>query len=142
MEIFNRLPEELKYIVHRLDASHRENFHPTLVAIPLAGIRSRLARFKKLCINQSMNPSMNQSVNQSINVLLNLSINRTITDPEHFVIVLSTCRCCTRHQTNRPKNIHDRNFPEYGCIRIPKKGEFVEMCECDCRSMSRTMCRI
>ena len=125
MEIFIRLPEELKYVVYRLDASHRQNFHPTLGAIPLAGIRIRLARLKTLCINQSISTLVNE-----------------IADPEHFVIVLSTCRCCTRHQTNRPKSIHDRNFPEYGCIRIPKKGEFVEMCECDCRSVSRAMCRL
>lgn len=129
MEIFNRLPEELKYAVYRLDASHRKNFYPTLIAIPLAGIQGRVERLKKLF---GKVPSINQY----------MAIAKTVSDPDYFVRILSTCRCCSRHQTNRPKHLKDMNFPEYGCIRIPKKGEFVEMCECECRSVIRTMCRL
>lgn len=52
----------------------------------------------------------------------------------------SSCKCCTRHQTFRPRNlVRWRELEEVGDGLI--KHFYIKQCDCDCRHMARFICR-
>ena len=52
----------------------------------------------------------------------------------------ASCKCCTRHQTFRPRDlVHWRELDEESDALI--KLFYVKTCECDCRHMARFICR-
>jgi hypothetical protein len=52
----------------------------------------------------------------------------------------ASCKCCTRHQTFRPRDlVHWRELEEGGDGLI--KLSYTKQCSCDCRHMARFICR-
>jgi len=50
------------------------------------------------------------------------------------LIILSKCSCCSRHQVNKP-----RIFTAW--IELPFNGTQNTTCQCNCRHVSRFICR-
>jgi len=60
---------------------------------------------------------------------------------EDFKIV-SNCKCCTRHQTNRPTDLYNSELNTYKQI-FKEEGELIENdCKCVCRKLCRDLVRI
>ena len=50
------------------------------------------------------------------------------------LLILSKCSCCSRHQINKP-----RNFTAW--VELPFHGTQDTPCKCNCRHISRFICR-
>ena len=59
-----------------------------------------------------------------------------ITNPEIIVKILAQCKCCERHQIDRPIKLHLWEETDYK-NRDPSDGD----CKCVCRHLSRFLCR-
>jgi hypothetical protein len=58
-----------------------------------------------------------------------------ISNPMHAVKVLNTCKCCERHKKNRPSKLEKIN-------EMPGSPyQFNKSCSCQCRHLSRFICR-
>lgn len=56
---------------------------------------------------------------------------------------LAACNCCTRHQNNKPKEIHVYQDIETGLHRgLQERLSLLDSCPCDCRHMARWICRL
>ena len=55
-------------------------------------------------------------------------------DAERYLCLLNACRCCDRHQDRKPSKIIGRD--EY-----PISDLFNNSCDCNCRHLSRHICR-
>ncbi len=53
---------------------------------------------------------------------------------ERYLTILQTCRCCDRHQNRKPSTI-------YGWHEYPITDSYDDSCECNCRHLSRHICR-
>lgn len=51
---------------------------------------------------------------------------------------LSKCKCCDRHETNKPKNY----VPWIECENNGMSDKTYVQCECDCRHLARIICRM
>lgn len=65
--------------------------------------------------------------------------NFTPQQAQQDVITLSHCKCCSRHQINKPKSLTDRfQYP------INEKDvnfyDNPDICKCTCRHVSRALC--
>jgi len=61
-----------------------------------------------------------------------------------YLVELSKCRCCERHQTNRPCNINElKEYPSNGGSSVDKhENMFMNgICRCPCRHYCRTIVR-
>ena len=63
-------------------------------------------------------------------------------DPEKTLEVLSTCKCCKRHQTNRPKDLNIF-FEETNSTVQQEEREILlhHICSCPCRNYARWIIR-
>jgi hypothetical protein len=63
-------------------------------------------------------------------------INRIISTnvKQHFITALNTCKCCDRHQVDRPT--------KYGTwiVRKVPTSQYTD-CNCQCRHFARNICR-
>ena len=68
-------------------------------------------------------------------------------DSEFAFAILNKCKCCERHQQNRPKKfeIWNKNNEQQDPLLKIKSKELqisqVNACGCDCRHLSRWLCR-
>ena len=68
-------------------------------------------------------------------------------DSELAFAILNKCKCCERHQQNRPKKfeIWDKNNEQQYILPKIKIKELqisqLNACACDCRHLSRWLCR-
>ena len=58
----------------------------------------------------------------------------TIDEGKTFLEKFSKCKCCERHQTNRPCKVEEFTYIEPTDYKEPE-------CNCDCRHASRFVCR-
>lgn len=65
-------------------------------------------------------------------------------DPQQAVMVLNGCRCCDRHQINKPSMFVLWATGDLVDCKL-KTGEEIlynlQTCDCDCRHLSRWLCR-
>ena len=61
---------------------------------------------------------------------------RDKTNPEAFEF-LKNCKCCIRHQINKPDKFLIWSDPKFDAINDNKDRP----CKCDCRHLSRWLCR-
>ena len=63
--------------------------------------------------------------------------NMSKCEREQMIILLNTCKCCDRHQVNRPTYTHYKNglIPHYSLSTSDSK------CKCPCRHICRFICR-
>lgn len=122
--LFNILPIELVEIIEEMayGAHHREKFTPMMNEIRLKAAQKRIEYLN----------NNEYYVGCPYNSFIQL-ISEKIDDPEHLVQVFNTCKCCARHQINRPKNINDNNFDFNISYNYSK-------CICECRHNSRMIC--
>ena len=75
-------------------------------------------------------------------------LKNNIYDPEHTIHLLSTCKCCKRHQIHRPTKLEiyweseffeDWNPQEHTIDKILEKRK---ECSCMCRHNARWICRV
>ena len=68
-------------------------------------------------------------------------------DSELAFAILNKCKCCERHKQNRPKKfeIWDKNNEQQNPLPKSKSIELqfseLDACGCDCRHLSRWLCR-
>ena len=59
-------------------------------------------------------------------------------DRDGLFTALTKCRCCPRHLHNRPKNLYTGRWDETSST----EQTWDENCDCSCRHISRTLCRV
>lgn len=66
-----------------------------------------------------------------------------IEDKDHVLSILNTCKCCSRHQHNRPSKVDDfcekKNVKNHIDSFHPLE---IYNCDCNCRHISRFICRV
>lgn len=67
-------------------------------------------------------------------------LKKVKTMPKHNAFnFLRDCKCCFTHQINKPKALVKWS-DHYGGLK-PPHGQEEKSCKCDCRQLSRMMCR-
>lgn len=67
----------------------------------------------------------------------NIFYKNKILDQSSVLKTLNACKCCQRHQINKPKNLSyvgDQYWGEYNWYKTNN-------CKCNCRHLSRFICR-
>lgn len=66
-------------------------------------------------------------------------------DSSSAFTILNQCKCCERHRQNRPKKfeIWDKNNQQHSIIPKSIEQQIANLndCSCDCRHLSRWLCR-
>ncbi len=98
-------------------------------------------------IFNKMTSSKNNDVNKIIETLnkwyncpeitFDKYIQLNLSNPMNAIKVLDTCKCCHRHQINRPDKLKKYESPPDKLHSIKGFGS----CQCECRHMSRHICR-
>ena len=134
------LPKELQILIYEFDPNHRINFKSSLEKIPMKGILSRLKNIDRIC---DKNIFENGAWDFEKLYIKNIS------DPLHVLQVLSTCKCCIRHQLKRPYKfrgqiISNKNNSNHEWLRLEEQhARFLDLprdknhCSCRCRYTSR-----
>lgn len=58
------------------------------------------------------------------------------TPKQQLLDYLNECKCCKRHQNNRPYSCSNKYEVKMNKVIITKEG----LCECDCRHLARMIC--
>ena len=116
------LPRELQIKIMEFDGNHRNNFKASLEKLP-----SRAALH--ICNNVIDNwcKTFRYSITQVA------FINQQIPDKKFVFECLSSCRCCSRHQINRPVY---GEYPEHNT-----DNQNTHFCKCRCRQNMRILTR-
>jgi hypothetical protein len=64
----------------------------------------------------------------------NMLLNNT--DPQELLNYLNECKCCKRHQNNRPHIYPNKYESKVNKVIVTKEG----LCECECRHFARMIC--
>ena len=120
-----QLPEDVILYIYTFNAEHREKFKNSLEEmVPKAAI----VKFNYIVSNwnnipDSIRPAFRSYITESSHM----------DSPGDFVKALNKCRCCIRHQFNKPKDINDRQYRKFidGC----SPGG----CSCPCRHAARAV---
>jgi hypothetical protein len=64
----------------------------------------------------------------------NMLLNNT--PKQQLLDYLNECKCCKRHQNNRPYSCSNKYEVKMNKVIITKEG----LCECDCRHLARMIC--
>ena len=67
--------------------------------------------------------------------------NFTSQQAQQDIITLSNCKCCLRHQTNKPTIIIDKYVYPYN-NKTDHFYQKTDTCHCKCRQLSRFLCKI
>jgi len=127
-----KLPPDIEQHILEFNVYHRPKLKKNFNYIYLISARKRL-RYLKMLWNMNLNenyPTMPINWNQFLNFY--------IPDPEIILKNLSLCRCCLRHQTNRPSNVDDIIKINY----IKPFNQKKKKCLCDCRHICRRLVQI
>lgn len=65
-------------------------------------------------------------------------------DPEKSLEILSKCKCCKRHQKNRPENLNNYVIPTISPLNISSENKEILLnyiCNCPCRNYARWIVR-
>ena len=118
------LPRELQIKIMEYDVNHRKNFKLTLERIPAkAAVRITNNLINRWCkLRYGLNPIRQLEY-----------INIHVPDKECMFNALKTCKCCERHQTNRPV------FGEYPAYDSYCQNTY--FCHCRCRQNMRILSR-
>lgn len=123
--LFDKLPREIKEIIEKMvwNMEHKDKFLPLLNELPLKAVHFKLDSLSKEYISEYNSESFITFLKYNLN------------DKEKLVNVLSKCKCCSRHQKNRPNHIHDWELKFN-----PKEETKKYSCKCCCRQYSRMIC--
>lgn len=121
---FDELPKELQENIEQLlwDMEHKEKFSPLLKKIQLKAVQTKMDNLYRNFRTTGNDDSFMSFLKDNLN------------DKEKMVEVLRDCKCCKRHQKNKPNHLNDwvLNFN-------PKETE-KNACKCSCRQHSRMIC--
>jgi len=67
----------------------------------------------------------------------NIFYKNKILDQSSVLTTLNACKCCERHQINKPKNLSYVDDSHWGQYNLYKTNN----CKCNCRHLSRFICR-
>lgn len=91
-------------------------------------------------IIEKMTNHINEFDNNNSHEYLFQFLKTKVTNPIHFLNILSTCDCCIRHNINKPL---DENAQPYTYTYYDKSSDAVEhYCKCKCRKYARYCLRI
>jgi len=65
-------------------------------------------------------------------------------DPEKSLEILSKCKCCKRHQKNRPTDLNNYVIPTTSPLNLAPEDKHILLnyvCNCPCRNYSRWIVR-
>lgn len=129
------LPIDVINLIYTFNPCHRADFAYCLKRIALSrsfrgihyeGVKTRYKTIANL---------FDRQIHRSKNWDLESIMKNHIHDPDHCIRSLNLCKCCSRHQMNRPTSIDDKN-PRL--IKLSNKGSnTLHECNCDCRHWSR-----
>lgn len=114
--MFYELPIDLQNYIFEFNATHRYKYNKSLEKIPRTGIHIRYMR-----ILDEFDEQIHENGDWNFEKLL----KKHIVDPEHFLNVLKSCKCCLRHT---------------GCAAASACAD--EPCLCYCRHLSRFIDKI
>ena len=119
------LPRELQIKIMEYDVNHRKSFKLTLERIPAkAAVRITNNVIDRWC----------KEARYGLNAVRQMEyINIHLPDKECMFNALKTCKCCERHQTNRPV------FGEYPAYDSYNQDMY--RCKCRCRQNMRILSR-
>ena len=130
------LPSEIINIIFEFNPEHRpllgeclkrvENYK-LLKELPLKG---SLSRYRYL-LNKFDDKVLHSGEKMDMEALVRKHIN----DPNVFIKNYNKCKCCKRHQRERPRSLYDKSFvSEPNPSREPS---YMATCNCPCRHNSR-----
>ena len=119
------LPRELHIKIMEYDVNHRKNFKLTLERIRAkAAVRITNNLINRWC----------KEARYGLNAVRQMEyINIHLPDKECMFDGLNSCKCCERHQTNRPV------FGEYPAYNTDNQNTY--FCQCRCRQNMRILSR-
>ena len=116
------LPRELQIKILEYDADHRKNFKSSLEILS-----------SKAALHICNNAIEDWVKNNRYSMRQVQFINQKIQDKEFIFKCLQSCRCCSRHQTNRPE------FDSYPVYHTDNQD--THYCKCRCRQNMRILSR-
>ena len=116
------LPRELQIKILEYDADHRKNFKSSLEILS-----------SKAALHICNNVIDDWAKKHRYSIRQVQFINQKIQDKEFIFKCLQSCKCCKRHQTNRP---FYGDYPEY-----KTDNQDIHSCKCRCRQNMRILSR-
>lgn len=125
----SKLPESIQIQIYEYNVDHRKQYNETL------------RKIEQTFVNRRISEIIKESDSYDNFLSIENIIYEKIDEPELFVKVLSRCDCCARHTLRRPSSINNLNgTPPYGVFF--NKKPITHKCQCNCRNMSRNICRV
>lgn len=131
MSLFDILPVEIHNLISEMNPEHREKFNLIKKSLELSGSFSRLRNIRKQWENH------NQTISISQEIPYTRFLDDNVPDKEELIEKLNECKCCSRHQKNRPSFINGINVSEPGAFSMLSYE-----CDCECRHISRFLYRM
>ena len=129
------LPEVIIQYILEYNPEHREKFK-----LMFDELESKAAVIKHDIISNDWN-TMNHLERPSFyNFIIS---SHYIDDFQRYVKALHKCRCCARHQINKPRHYYDMEWdmePSDSTILAVQQIRSHRNCNCPCRHMARACC--
>ena len=126
------------------DLEHTGRYNNVLKQVSYRAARIKIDRICKHQINQYFIPAKFSDELGLVDAILFedlIRVNSNKDERTWFMREMSNCKCCEKHQQNKPTlsdylNGHPGNYPENNSI------DETCHCSCKCRSFARFLCRI
>ncbi len=133
MNLFERLPTDITIKIYQFDPTHRELFRNCFTDIQVQGTLSRAKNLSRLYRNDLPSDWIGETRSNYLCLPDLLSV--TVNDHDYMVKQLDKCKCCLRHQDNRPPDILHSNLGTKKVYPYHMRCN----CKCMCRHFSRQL---
>lgn len=138
IELYLELPNDIKIIIMEFNSEHRRLFKKCFDNIYLKGAMKRVNHLTKIYNNDCHAYMQGEREQREFNCFVDL-LNVHVDDHLHLFNCLKKCKCCDRHQTNRPYNLR---VAISGDDDVDATYNDVEhTCNCRCRHAMRQLSR-
>lgn len=129
-----QLPEDIIQYILEFNPEHREKFKLTFDEL-----ESKAAVMKHSILTNDWN-AMSDEERTSFTTFIVFSSH--IDDLQKYVKALHKCKCCARHQINKPRHYYDMEWDidPSDFILAAQQIQSHRNCSCPCRHMARACC--
>ena len=129
----NKLPKEIIDHIYEYNAEHRIKFKECVIRIPNYKLLNQIPLGAVSCRITTIINLFDKEIEENNNWDFSKLLKENLNEPGHFVKILNKCKCCKRHQMNRPNLLNNTKY----ILQDTKNNTENEVCNCLCRHISR-----
>lgn len=146
VKLYLSLPDDIRIVIMEFNSQHRQMLSKTFDDIKLNAAFKRLNHLTKIYNNDSDSHYRHHTERQ-YGCFVDL-LNNHVNDHLHLLNGLNKCKCCPRHEINRPQVVtHSESNTGEIILAPPFRTRYEESsmidneCSCRCRHGMRWICR-